>query len=226
MDSVEKQGLLAHSTLPTFRRKVAKALKLIEEALAIAPAYVSVSWGKDSVAMLHLCQQIQPNIPAINFYHPERDLIGNFSEVEEKYCQCWATKLIAINIKGDHVPAKVQKAKLWLKYPVSFVGLRADESKNRAITLEQNTLIHKYKNKDSWRCCPIGFWKEIDVWAYTISRNLPYLNLYDKGATRTTDHVSKKMATALQCQRLEEFKLLCPEYYWYLKQNFGDIFYG
>ncbi|MFM7373139.1 MAG: hypothetical protein ACKO2Z_36235, partial [Sphaerospermopsis kisseleviana] len=53
--------------LPQFKKKVDQTKSIIKQALAIAPAYVAVSWGKDSVVMLHLCQQIKPDIIAVNY---------------------------------------------------------------------------------------------------------------------------------------------------------------
>lgn len=211
------------ATLPTFKLKLEKALALIREALEIAPAYVSWSIGKDSTVLLHLVQSISPNIPAFYFTHLERDLIDNYSETEERYCKLMSTNLITMEVKGDHVPQKVIKSQLWQQYPVSFVGLRKEESKNRCRTLKQHGYIYKYKEK-GWRICPLADWRENDIWAYIVLHNLPYLKSYDLGANRTTEHVSKSTKKQYQVTRLNEYKKIAPDYYQHLKENYPEMF--
>ena len=211
------------ATLPFFRQKIEKAIIVIKEALEIAPAYVSWSIGKDSTVLLHLVQSIQPNIPVFYFSHPERDLIDNYSETQEKYCELRKTNLIVIEVEGDHVPKKVSKAQLWKNYPVNFLGLRKEESRNRLITLRQNGIIYQYKEK-GWRICPLADWRENDIWAYIVSRDLPYLKSYDLGATRTTEHISKTTQKQYQVNRLSEYKRIAPNYYQYLKQTYPEMF--
>jgi len=87
MERIERDAFLAHATLPTFKRKVEKAKEIIREALAIAPSYVAVSWGKDSVVMLHLVQSICPDILAFHYGSIESatGLVSNFPEVIATY---------------------------------------------------------------------------------------------------------------------------------------------
>lgn len=212
--------------LPQFKRKVKKAKEVIAEALAIAPAYVGVSWGKDSTVLLHLAQQLQPDIKAISFTHPERDVISNYSEVVACYCGRFSTNLEDINIDGDHVPAKVVQSRLWERYPMALVGVRKEESKGRAISGSKYGLTHQYKT-GSWRCHPLLYWGWKDVWAYLISNDLPYLKWYESQSIergRTTDHLSKTVDKSWQVRRLESFAISNPEYYNWLKQNHKELF--
>lgn len=230
MDARERESFLAYSELPQFQRKVDKALSTIREALAIGPAYVAVSWGKDSVVMLHLCQQVQPDILAISFTHPERDLISNYQEVIDSYRSQFGLKLEDICLEGNHVPKKVDQASLWNQYPLGFVGLRKEESKHRSISLVKYGLLHQYKSgnrKNSWRCCPIGWLTWRDIWAYICKFDLPYLDLYDRlpiDTGRTTDHLSKTADKAWQQRRLEQLKIVAPEYANYLKATCPEMF--
>lgn len=225
MDGSERLMFEGWATLPQFKKKIEQAKTIIKEALAIAPAYVAISWGKDSIVLLHLVQQIQPDILAISFGHPERNLITNYAEVEQLYCNCFSPNLTTIEIAGDHIPNKVRQVKLWETYPVAFIGLRKEESSRRRLSLCKYGAIHQYQSR-GWRVCPLSDWKENDVWAYIVSNNLPYLQSYDLGAKRTTDHVSKSSKRDYQASRLEEFKKIAPEYYQYLQINFPETFYA
>lgn len=217
MESIEREAFLAHTKLPIFKRKVDRAKEIIREALAIAPAYVAVSWGKDSVVMLHLVQSICSDILAISFGHYEREMISNYAETEALYREHFGLNINTILIDGDHVPNKVKSQKLWLQYPVAFVGLRIEESARRKATLLKNGAIYQYKKGD-YRACPVFNWTSQDVWAYIVANDLPYLKAYDLGAKRTTDHVSKNLKKDYQVSRLEEFRKYAPEYASYLSR--------
>lgn len=230
MDDAERLMFEGWAALPQFKRKVEQAKAVIQEALAIATAYVACSWGKDSIALMHLCQQAQTDIPVISFGHPDRELISNYADVEQRYCDLFAPNLITIELVGDHVPLKVQQAKIWQQYPVALVGLRKEESKNRSIVLTQYGLIHQFQTGDrsgSWRACPLGWWDWKDVWAYIVVNDLPYLSAYDrapKDRGRTTDHLSKSAIKRWQRTRLEEFAAVSPSYYHYLRSQFPEMF--
>ena len=203
MDACERDAFLAYAQLPKFQRKVDKALEVIREALAIGPAYVSVSWGKDSVVMLHLCQQIQPDI--LTFFSDGffMDSYDNFTEVMDEYCYEYPTNLIVDRqskteaITGYNSPMAVVAAKRTESLPpVVFLGLRIEESRNRRMSLLKYGPIHQYKSGNH-RACPLSTWKAPDIWAYTCHCNLPYLKSYDNHIggrlgynSRTTPHTT------------------------------------
>lgn len=225
MGEQEKLIFQRWAKMPKFQEKVRQAKQVIKEAIALGNSYVAWSLGKDSSVLLHLAQSQKPDIPAISFTHPEREMISNYAETQARYCDRNPTNLIEIAIDGDHIPNKIASAKLWEKYPVAFVGLRKEESKKRRLALIKNGEIYQTKNR-GWRVCPLANWQEIDIWAYTIEFDIPYLAAYDLGAKRTTDHVSKNCRHAYQSERLEEFRILAPNYYQYLKDNFPETFYA
>ncbi|MFM5982862.1 MAG: phosphoadenosine phosphosulfate reductase family protein [Sphaerospermopsis kisseleviana] len=187
MELEEKLMFEGWAKLPQFKKKVDQTKSIIKQALAIAPAYVAVSWGKDSVVMLHLCQQIKPDIIAVNYGSPEQDIVDNYSEVINNYCQRFLTNYKELIGKPEWAddPDTVQdrcNQMLEGKQTLAFVGLRAEESKNRKRSLIKNGLIHQYKSgryAGYYRVCPLGWWGWKDIWSYTISNNLPYLNSYD-----------------------------------------------
>lgn len=199
MEIEERLMFEGWANLPVFKKKVEQAKNIIKEALAIAPAYVAISWGKDSVVMLHLCQQIKPDIVAVNYGSPEQDIVDNYSEVISAYLGKYLTdyrELIGLP-EWANTPDTVQdrcNQILGCDYTLAFVGLRAEESKNRKRSLVNNGLIHQYKSGKYvgyYRVCPLGWWTWRDIWAYTIIHNLPYLNSYnykDREKGRTNAH--------------------------------------
>lgn len=231
MESHEREAFLAYSSLPQFQRRVNEALGIIRDGLKIGEVCVSVSWGKDSIALLHLCQQVKPDIPAVSFSHPERELISNYAEVQAHYSMQFGLNLIDIAIEGDHVPAKVTQAKLWKQYPVNFTGLRKEESKRRSIALVKYGLIHQYTSGEqagSYRVCPLGWWAWRDVWAYICLHDLPYLGIYDqldRERGRTTDHLTKTTDKAWQQRRLDELQRVAPNYAHHLREHYPEMFF-
>lgn len=229
MKESERLAFLAWSQTPKFKAKVKDAIAVIKEALAIAPAYVSCSWGKDSTVLLHLCQQVQPDIKVISFGHPDRQFFG-YDAVISAYCNRYQINLETIEMEGDHVPDKIAKSKLWEQYPMAIIGVRKEESKYRSNSISKYGLIYKFGSGDrsgSLRCFPLGYWSWKDVWAYLVANDLPYLDAYnhqpwDRG--RTTDHVSKTTNKDWQRTRLEGFAAIAPEYYSYLRDNYPEMF--
>jgi phosphoadenosine phosphosulfate reductase len=183
MNHQEREAFIAYSELPAFKNKVLKTLEVIRSALAIAPAYVSLSWGKDSIVMLHLCQQVQADILAVNFADELQHLQDSYAEVERDYCQSFSTKLLRIASDGK----LLHDIKTLTATPMSMIGCRADESRHRRIAIARYGLIHQYAD-GRWRCFPLARWKSQDVWAYTASRGLPHLKSYDLLVSGSKEH--------------------------------------
>lgn len=225
----ERGVFTAWSKRPSHQKKVDKALADIQKALSIDSAYVGISWGKDSIVLLHLAQQVCPGIPAISFTHPERELISNYAEVEKVYLDRFQPNLIDLAMDGDHVPLKVNAAKLWEQYPMALLGIRKEESQKRSITIGKYGVIHQYESgnkKGSWRCFPLAYWTWRDVWAYIAANDLPSLNAYadqPKTTGRTTDHFSKSATKTWTQTRFENLKRLNPDYYRYLQTHYPEM---
>lgn len=230
MELDEKLMFEGWSSLPTFKKKVEQAKDIIKQALEIAPAYVAVSWGKDSVAMLHLCQQIQPDIKTIFLTDGEQENFGNYSEVIQSYLANNPTNYLEMDIIGDRVPHKFNTAKLWEDYPVAFQGLRLEEGGKRKFSLRKYGYLHKLSN-NSYRICPLIYWTWKDVWAYIVINDLPYLNIYDhwvnadKSTSRSCNLLAKEPGNtkAVETGRIAKLRLLNPEYYNYLQENYPHL---
>ena len=67
MTPIERAGYLAHAHTAAYRRREREALVLISEATDCA---ASVSWGKDSAVLLHLCARVNRGWSVLNARYP------------------------------------------------------------------------------------------------------------------------------------------------------------
>jgi phosphoadenosine phosphosulfate reductase len=225
MELREREAFLAYSQLPKFKRRVDEALDVIKEALAIAPGYVGVSWGKDSVVLAHLCQQVDRDVLAINIGDLLEDLQDNYSEVSRAYCDRFNLNYQQFfydeSTDGGFF---TQIQKLYELRPMAFIGCRAQENKRRASAIKKYGLIHQYKS-GNWRAFPLAYWSWRDVWAYICLHNLPYLNSYDhqlsgdRATSRTAVihnfdlHRGKHQEALIRHGAFTRLKTIAPEYW-------------
>lgn len=221
-----------HARLCSHRAKVEKTKETIAEALNIGPAYVACSWGKDSVALLRLSQSVQPDVPALFFVDAEQEMLDNYSEVISAYRARFPTNYSEVGLSGNRVPDKIRVSRVWERYPVALIGLRAEENRGRAIALRTHGLIHRYRSgasKGSWRACPLAWWSWLDVWAYTVANDLPYLDSYDhhsnpsRKVSRTCNLLAKRGTKGAAAGRIAGLKERVPEYFFFLRENYPEI---
>ena len=193
---IERAGYLAHASRPAFGRKVEVAKDLISTTLKHAEQpYVAFSAGKDSTVCLHLARTVAPATPAV-YWHDEWTL----PETDE---------LVAVTPNVRQVAATVEHAEwftaweggpstlpegvewverihadgegLWkLGYDGAVIGIRADENSNRRKHIRaKGTLFYAAKSRQ-WQCYPLAGWSTADVWAYLLSRDVPYNRAYDR----------------------------------------------
>jgi 3'-phosphoadenosine 5'-phosphosulfate sulfotransferase (PAPS reductase)/FAD synthetase len=202
MDVQEKLSFEGWAKLTHFKRKVEQAKRVIKEALDLAPAYVAISWGKDSTVLLHLCQQVRPDILAFHYASMESSLgiAGNYPEVIKAYLDRHSPNYQELVAHPDwaNTPETVQdriSAAIDPKYQLAFVGVRQEESKARRIAIAKYGIIHQYqtgKHQGKWRAFPLANFSWLDIWAYIVNCDLPYLSYYDqskdKAVSRTNPH--------------------------------------
>lgn len=201
MDNAERLMFQGWASLPQFQQKLEKAKALVKEALTIAPSYVACSWGKDSIVLAHLCQQVQPDILIFHYASIESSegIVDNYPCIISTYREKFNPNYQELIAKREwaKTPDTVQdriNSSIDSKYKLAFVGLRAEESKPRRIVLRQYGLIHQYqsgKHKGKYRACPLAWWGWKDIYAYCVAFDLPLLSRYDrddKSLSRTNPH--------------------------------------
>lgn len=200
-----------YSRKPEYKKKLDFAITGIEKMLEIAPkSYISLSFGKQSICLAHMVQQIDKKIPAYFLASDETWAMYNYAEVIEKVKKLMPE--LEINIKqtnhffnadswkeardlGDKDLQNMCDRKEWDGW---LWGLAKEESLARKYTCSKNnTDSHKslFRYTDNkYRCTPIQDWGINDLAAYINEYNLPMLNIYEKYGLecRTTARITKK----------------------------------
>jgi 3'-phosphoadenosine 5'-phosphosulfate sulfotransferase (PAPS reductase)/FAD synthetase len=142
--------------------------------------------------MLHLVLQQAPGIMVLNWdygpYYSPRELRREIAlnarrigarnlriETSPEYTRLGRR---AVNVLGREYIGKVMPALRREGYDLAFVGLRREESLKRRRRMDAG----RWLSTGIMECWPLAEWTWMDVWAYIISRGLPYLSFYDRVA--------------------------------------------
>ena len=196
--------------------KIQLALKIIESTFKYcSDPYIALSFGKDSIVMSHLIHQIKENVECLFLTGDETFLMYDYQELITFYQEVhkWNIKIIKTTPLKDNDfkldEARSERKKLWflddfLKHDGVFMGLRAEESKGRKLTLYSKDNIefgiYKYTSglrSGQYRSCPVGNWKESDILLYTRAFDLKLLNVYNIGpGIRTSARIPRESQRA------------------------------
>jgi len=174
--------------------------------------------------MLHLILQQTPDILVRFASHPETRLLDNYDEViswwrgeqninyEEIYCEGGLVK-----VKND------QRNKLSQgRFDSFFVGIRAEESFGRRLSLKKHGQFHRMAD-GRIKICPVAWWSERDIITYIAMNGLPYLNKYgvEGFQSRTTSGIPRthihECLSSLKSRDIQAFNKL--------KMMFTDVDY-
>lgn len=186
-----------HSQRPEFARRVALAQSVIEQWLSQCHRpYISFSGGKDSTCLLALVREQKIDCPAVYF-----DADSSFPEVavllnSTENLLCYRTDeplLDTLRRIGLSGAAQLDKATMentvWgpirrliaeHRFDAVTYGLRTEESRGRKLHCYTRGPIFRYQRDSVLACQPLAHWNYLDVWAFIVSRNLPYCGVYDR----------------------------------------------
>lgn len=191
------QGRLL-AMMPDHKRKVQKALADIRQMLAFCNApYVSLSWGKQSICLMHLVYQIDQTVPGVFWREPETHIIADFDNVLEQFLSRWQiTYFDVILDEPSHQKAAGKWEAINNKSGV-FMGFARHESKVRRYTTAKADKYNIYRRKDGfYRSTPLRFWSDIDIAAYAALYDTPMLNLYHRFGFTARTSAGIEMGTA------------------------------
>jgi len=184
--------------MPSLEDKLADTRRLLETLLLRHdPAHIAVAWtaGKDSTVVLDLWRQIiiqtsaESRILAVNL-----DTGHKFPEIlvlRDQLAAQWNLNLHILRPAPADIPAVVAQDRIAccralkvlplkrglerLRVEALLTGVRADENPSRQDLAPQ-------EDRDGYtQVNPILAWTEMDIWAHTIARQLPYCTLYNEG---------------------------------------------
>lgn len=208
MDDWLVEQYLVYSRSRRFTKKVDEARSFIRAALLdhAGTWAVNISGGKDSGVLLDLCYAAGWRGPLVYMVYAETPTEN--SGVVQEAAQRYQLLLHTVPVPGawdvfrtvghffvqpvtpEEKAATAKMLKAYKKrvndfaqaqaWTGDFLGLRAEESRPRRIMLSGKGRLYQTKIREAWTACPLAWWKSDDIWAYTLSRELPYLAVYDR----------------------------------------------
>lgn len=176
---------------PGYRERIREARDLVRETLDGHRTYVAYSGGKDSLVMMHLALQEDPEVlvwhwdygPAYMPREIEREVREIAVSAGARNYQVDTTPLYtqlgrtAKGVLGRVLYGRVIPEMVRAGYSTSFVGLRSEESIRR-----------KFRTQSAYEKTAIGMTTVFpirgltvrDVWAYIFSNGLRYCSHYDR----------------------------------------------
>lgn len=243
---------LLHSMLPAFKKKVERSRKIIAEFREVSrkPA-VSVSFGKDSECVMDLMLESDPNTILVWSDRGEEAEYPETYELVEKLKERYQFNLhtvypkytmFEIYRKFGLVEIEPGLTKSIIKHinvvePMkrfsddngidgSVTGLRIEESRGRAMMGKIRGPLFYGKERGMWIANPILYWSGRDVWAYIVSRELPYHPIYDKNPLTSREKTRLSNWSGLynhHLGRVVELQLTYPELYQKLVNEFPEV---
>lgn len=210
-----REACLLYAKTREHRAKIERAERVIVDALSLASSwYVALSGGKDSTCVLDLVRRQAPETPAVTSISrwrlPETtaylESVPNLALVadDESHGLDWAANWDSQEQAAKEMPAATwtadhpQRRSLGRSEAGCFLGLRADENRTRRLLLRSRGPLYFCETTGKHHCHPLAWWTVQDVWAYVLSREIPYSRAYD-----VLDHIG----VPLERQRIGEFAI-------------------
>lgn len=164
----------ANAARSSIVRHEERAMLAICEFFARVPdAYVSVSWGKDSVVVLHLAERVVGRVrcvwfPAGEIENPDCSLVRDafLREYDVDYAEQEASRT-EVTVEG-HDGAQEDFEVAARAYGKRYLsGVRSEESTPRKKRMK------RWGESTKNTCAPIGWWRHEEVFAYLHKYRLP-----------------------------------------------------
>lgn len=196
MPDTLRQQFILHAQLRTFQNRVSDAYETVREALThMQCPYVAFSGGKDSTVVLQIVRDIAPDVPAVwgdeEYNLPEtHDLVDATPNVikvalPDYHADCFFAWQHGNVPEGTILIDKSKYTEFdyhrrLLGFDGAFLGLRKQESIARRKVLGRLGNSRFCATHGLWECNPIASWRTEDVWAFIVSRDVPYNAAYNK----------------------------------------------
>ena len=179
--------------MPDMRMLFRKAINFLSRRLELGRCFVSFSAGKDSTVCADLANRVCPGIPMLmvdpggptHWLGAEREKFLKFAHEKGWNLRLFPWDKWRIGWHGEETSSlhvdMFRELNDYAKkegYSTLIMGIREKESKNRKILAKMRG--DDYQRKDGMRVLlPVMRWSSDAIWAYTVSRGLPWLSIYD-----------------------------------------------
>jgi phosphoadenosine phosphosulfate reductase len=217
--------------------------------------YIALSFGKDSTVMAHLLLSWWPQLPVLYVNCGQWDEWPDTPRVKAEFlgrCPCAFTELAGPSIMEAYIQAgglyvqdeeatpsaRRAQREYGLSlietldaeaqrqgYDGAFVGLRREESDNRARLFAMHGTLYQTATRRQWVCHPLADWGAADVWAYIVRHDLPYNELYDlapEGRERARNGAMIGTRSA-RYGRLVFLKRMYPDWFNHFAARFPEV---
>jgi len=184
-------------------RNIAKGFDYMEKP------YISMSFGKDSLVMADIILNRYPSTPLMYVNCGKYDEWPDTLRVKEAFLERHAGiefielggpsiweyyQRVGLYIQDEETTREARIAQREYAeslgkvldreakkrgFDGTFIGMRSEESYIRSRLFAMRGEIYFASVREQWVCCPLARWNGKDIWAYIVSANLPYNELYD-----------------------------------------------
>lgn len=195
MDRRTRKMFQLRSKQKEYKKRYEYAKSIVEKAYEkFNKPYLAFSGGKDSVAMLKVALDVEPDIPVWNWNHGSYLMPKSMQkEIEENALKMGVDEdnlYLSKTSQLEHPDARWDYMR-WYRgffgnlhplikdngWDVALIGLRMEESSARKVRARNpfNFTVDRFCPQ----CYPVHNWTWEDVWACIVSNDLPYLSHYD-----------------------------------------------
>lgn len=243
MKEINRDYCEVYAKLNKHKDLIRRTQSNIEEMLKISKTpYIAFSCGKDSSVLADMVLRIDNTVPLRFVSSGETRIIHNVDDVMDFFIKKYNAKIQ--EIKFDRVFSEEWKNATFDEqrkagkrdiqsldnsdYDGVFMGLRAEESRHRQISLAMHQTeglprnMYKYAKRDFYRMCPLNLWRTEDVGAYIVSNQIDVLDWYNTYGfdSRTTARIT---GDAVRQNVLIYLKITNPQGYAMLLERFPEF---
>lgn len=170
----------------------AESAQHVREFIAAGCAYVSVSWGKDSVVVAHLARSVAPGLYLVHGEFPGHENPDS-AAVADEFLGGWPMPYSEIECQWTDPTTRHVQTDRWARPmrdahgPRRIMGIRAQESGTRKMSAG----VHGIATSNV--CRPILNWSTLDVFAYLARHDLPVHPAYAMSRGGTIDRESLRV---------------------------------